>query len=113
MVDELVQDQAQLIPAAVTMIKNIREPGEHITGGPVTIAPLPDCENKNMDGLVLSSKVMAIIRQAVAEAATASTLTQALEIGYAAFGDTACTAAAKEGISAFLERRPADFIKTG
>jgi enoyl-CoA hydratase/3-hydroxyacyl-CoA dehydrogenase len=66
-----------------------------------------------MDGRILSGEVLAIIGRAVTEAAAAPTLAQALEIGYAAFGDTACTAAAQEGISAFLERRPADFAGTG
>jgi len=37
----------------------------------------------------------------------------ALEAGYRAFGRVACTAAAREGIGAFLERRKPDFGKTG
>jgi enoyl-CoA hydratase / 3-hydroxyacyl-CoA dehydrogenase len=36
-----------------------------------------------------------------------------LETGYHAFGAVACTAAAREGISAFQQRRPADFSTTG
>ena len=36
-----------------------------------------------------------------------------LETGYVAFGATACTAAAREGISAFGERRAPDFGATG
>lgn len=113
MVAELVQDQTRLIPAAVTLVRKLTNPGQHIAPGPVNIAPVPDCDSNNMDGRVLSREVMEIIRQAIVEAAAAPTLAQALEVGYAAFGDSACTAAAQEGISAFMERRPADFVKTG
>ncbi len=37
------------------------------------------------------------------------TFAEALEVSYRAFGQVACTEAAKEGISAFLEKRPAEF----
>ena len=43
----------------------------------------------------------------------APTLSAALEIGYAAFARSACTAAAREGITAFGERRRPDFSRTG
>ena len=37
----------------------------------------------------------------------------ALEVGYRAFGEVACTTAAREGISAFEQRRAPDFGATG
>ncbi len=46
-------------------------------------------------------------------AAVVSNLPAALEIGYEAFGASACTAAAREGISAFHEHRTPDFNNTG
>lgn len=55
----------------------------------------------------------ALPEQAIRDAAAAPDLVHALEIGYRAFGASACTAAAKEGVSAFLERRKPDFTKTG
>ena len=61
----------------------------------------------------LSAAVVALIDGAVREAARAPTLAQALEVGYRAFGEVACTAAAREGISAFVEHRRADFARTG
>jgi enoyl-CoA hydratase/3-hydroxyacyl-CoA dehydrogenase len=113
MLTELVEDQGQLVPAAVDVIRKIKIPGKHIGDGPVTIASIPDYKNESMNGRLLSRAVMAIIRHAVTAAAASSTYTEALEIGYTAFGDSACTAAAREGITAFLERRPPDFAKTG
>lgn len=62
---------------------------------------------------VLSAAVVALIEASVREAAAAGTLAAALEIGYCAFGQAACTAAAREGIDAFLARRSPDFGATG
>ena len=64
-------------------------------------------------GKVLSGTVIGIIERAVADAAKAPTLQAALEVGYQAFGAVACTAAAREGITAFGERRAPDFATTG
>jgi len=41
----------------------------------------------------------------------AGDLGQALEIGYKGFGEIACSEAAQEGISAFLERRQPEYKK--
>jgi len=57
----------------------------------------------------LSRDVVDIITKAIQEAASAATLAEALEIGYRAFGQVACTEAAKEGISAFMEKRSPRF----
>jgi enoyl-CoA hydratase/3-hydroxyacyl-CoA dehydrogenase len=40
----------------------------------------------------------------VRDGAAAENFSEALEIGYNGFGEIACTDAAKEGISAFLEK---------
>ena len=77
----------------------------------MTLAPLDSSEPAG--GPRFSAEVTRILDDAVQAAAAAPTLTDALEVGYAAFGASACTAAAQEGIRAFQEHRPADFIKTG
>jgi enoyl-CoA hydratase/3-hydroxyacyl-CoA dehydrogenase len=60
----------------------------------------------------LSKEIMGILENAVRDAAQAATLDAALEIGYRAFGASALTAAAREGIGAFQEGRKPDFSKT-
>ena len=57
--------------------------------------------------------VSELFSQSIAEAAAATSFEAALEIGYRAFGASACAAAAREGIASFLERRAPDFSKTG
>jgi enoyl-CoA hydratase/3-hydroxyacyl-CoA dehydrogenase len=47
----------------------------------------------------------------IQQSAAAENFDDALEIGYKGFGEIACTDAAKEGISAFLERRAPNFTK--
>lgn len=64
-------------------------------------------------GRPLSAAVTALIEDAVSQAARAASFTEALEVGYHAFGAAACTAAAREGIDAFLARREPDFGRTG
>ena len=48
---------------------------------------------------------------ACSSAAAAESFAEAIELGYKGFGDIACTDAAKEGISASLEKRKPEFKK--
>jgi enoyl-CoA hydratase/3-hydroxyacyl-CoA dehydrogenase len=75
----------------------------------VAIAPFDDAGAPQR----FSREVVGIIERAVRAAAAAPTLAAALEIGYQAFARSACTAAAREGITAFGERRKPDFARTG
>lgn len=80
---------------------------------PVDLAPLAPVEPVSDSGQILSREIIAIMDKAIAEAAAATSFEAALEIGYRAFGASACAAAAREGIASFLERRAPDFSKTG
>ncbi len=113
MVDTLVANHSQLIPAAIALIDRLEVGKRRIDEGPVAIPPLPEGPPVSADGRALSPEVAAIMRGAVTAAAAAPSLAEALEIGYRAFGDSACTAAAREGINAFEQRRAPDFERTG
>ncbi|HEY5897556.1 MAG TPA: enoyl-CoA hydratase-related protein, partial [Burkholderiales bacterium] len=95
-VAELADDYASLIRKAVAHVHGLEGKARKSLDGAVTITPFPAGSGK------FNAEVTGIIGQAVAAAAKAPTLADALEIGYRAFGRSACTVAAREGISAFL-----------
>jgi enoyl-CoA hydratase/3-hydroxyacyl-CoA dehydrogenase len=112
-VDGLSDDYAAMIESAVERVQalsgHLRSPAD---GAIVITLPAP-AEAVAANGQKLSVEVTRILERAIVEAAAAPTFSAALEIGYRAFGASACTAAAREGIDAFLSRRAADFTKTG
>jgi enoyl-CoA hydratase/3-hydroxyacyl-CoA dehydrogenase len=112
-VDQLSDDYAAMIESAVERVHaltgHLRPPAD----GAIAIEPPAPGDTVAASGQKLSVEVTRILERAIVEAAAAPSFDAALEIGYRAFGASACTAAAREGIDAFLERRPADFTKTG
>jgi enoyl-CoA hydratase/3-hydroxyacyl-CoA dehydrogenase len=80
---------------------------------PIAVAHFGPIEPIAASGQRLSAEIVAILERAILEAAAAPTFAAALEIGYRAFGASACTAAAREGINAFQQRRLPDFASTG
>jgi enoyl-CoA hydratase/3-hydroxyacyl-CoA dehydrogenase len=85
----------------------------HVAEGAAPLPPFDAVVPKAADGMPLSATAIALMESAIREAAAAPTLAAALEIGYRAFGRSACTAAAREGIAAFAEHRRPDFERTG
>ncbi len=111
--DAVVDDHQALLPQAVELVQQLVASPRHIPEQPVSVAAWPDTEAQSTDGQALSREVLGIMEHAIKQAAAAKSLSDALETGYAAFGASACTAAAREGIDAFLERRQPDFRQTG
>jgi enoyl-CoA hydratase/3-hydroxyacyl-CoA dehydrogenase len=110
-ITRLGDDYAELIASAIQEVKNLIGNVEHISGGPVGVAEMEFTEKPMAGKLSLSREVVEIISKAIQEAARAPTFAKALEVGYKAFGHVACTEAAKEGISAFLQKRSPEFRK--
>ena len=112
-VDRLSDDYAAMIESAVERVHvltgNLQAPAE----GKIVIEPPTPGDAIAFNGQKLSMEVTRILQRTIIEAAVAQSFDAALEIGYRAFGESACTAAAREGIDAFLSRRAADFGKTG
>ncbi len=108
-VDELADDYASLVRQAAARVRALAGARRPVLDGAVAIAPFDAVARAQS----YSREVQAIIEDAVRAAASAPTLAAALEIGYTAFGLSACTAAAREGITAFGERRKPDYSRTG
>jgi enoyl-CoA hydratase/3-hydroxyacyl-CoA dehydrogenase len=102
-----------MIEAAVERVHALTGRLQPQTDGAVAIEPPAPADAVAFNGQKLSVEVTRILERAIVDAAAATTFNAALEIGYRAFGASACTAAAREGIDAFLARRPANFSKTG
>ena len=112
-VGRLSDDYATMIESAVERVHALTGQLQAPTDGAVAIEPPTPGEAIAFNGQKLSVEVTRILERAIVDAAAAQNFDAALEIGYRAFGLSACTAAAREGIDAFLQRRPADFTKTG
>jgi len=111
-VNELADGFDDLLARAVARVHALAGAVPTPAQAPVAVPPF-EPGGHAVNGQVLSRAVIAIIERAVRDAAAAPSLDAALEVGYLAFGEVACTAAAREGISAFGERRAPDFGTTG
>ncbi len=108
MVDELASSIGELIAVAAARVRALGAAPARPDGAVQIPALEPIDTGKN-----LSAEVVGLIGQAIEDGAAAATWSEALEIGYRSFGASACTAAAKEGVGAFMARRRPDFGKTG
>lgn len=111
-VSSLESDYFSLIKKAVQEVKEMAgKPLPRIPDDPVEIIPLEPLESPSAGNLSLSKEVVDIISRAIQEAAAKPSFEEALEIGYRASGEVACTESAKEGISAFMQKRAPKFNK--
>ncbi len=112
-IDVLADGYDDLIVKAIARVRAMKGAPPRIADGPVSV-PAFDAAGANEAGArVLSTNVIALIEKAVTDAAAAPSLDVALEVGYRAFGAVACSAAAREGIDAFMTKRKPDFGATG
>ena len=111
--DGIADSYHELIEASIDRVTTLSSEMKAISNQPVEIGEMPPIKPQSASGDLLSKEVIAIMESAIADAAQKTTLEEALEVGYIAFGASACTAAAREGISAFQERRRPDYSLTG
>lgn len=111
-VDEIADDYAALVQAAVKRVEVLSGKVTGMADGAVAIPSLKAIKPNANGSQQLSAEVVGIMEMAIRDAAAADTFAEALEVGYRAFGMSACTAGAKEGITAFLEKRKPEFTKT-
>ena len=112
-VDALSDDYVGMIESAIGRVHALAGKLRPPADGAVRIEMPRARETVAANGQILSAEVTGILQAAIGEAAAAASFNDALEVGYRAFGASACTAAAREGIDAFQERRTPDFTKTG
>jgi enoyl-CoA hydratase/3-hydroxyacyl-CoA dehydrogenase len=105
----LTDDYAGLIKTAVAEVHRLQGRIKRIPEGKINISEVRLTDEAAAGVGRLSKEAIAITIRTIHEGAAAENLKTALEIGYKGVGDIACSDAAKEGISAFLEKRKPDF----
>lgn len=111
MVKKVADDYFSTIKAAIEEVNNLRGKIPRIPDGKVALEAIQPVENPMAGKLALSREAVSIVEKTIQDGAAANTFQESLEIGYRGFGAIACTEAAKEGISAFQERRTPNYKK--
>ena len=109
MVAKITEDYSGMIKEAVQEVKNMQGKRQQIHEGKLDIPEVPIPDQPMAGKLALSKEAISIIAKTIKNGAAADTFADALEIGYQGSAEIACTDAAKEGISAFLEKRKPEF----
>jgi enoyl-CoA hydratase/3-hydroxyacyl-CoA dehydrogenase len=111
MVAKIVDDYPSLIQAAVEEVNHLQGNISRISDGKIKIPEIKIPDQPMAGKQMLSKEAVAIAVRTIQDGAAMESLNLALEVGYKGFGEIACSDAAKEGISAFLERRKPNFKK--
>ena len=111
MVTRIAGDYSDLISEAVEEVKNMQGKIRRIPDGRIDIPDIEVPSEPTAGKLALSKEAISIVVKTVKDGAASDSFADALEIGYQGSGEIACTDAAKEGISAFLEKRKPEFKK--
>jgi len=111
MVKKVADNYFTMIKAAIEEVNNLQGKIPRIPDGKVALEAIQPVENPMAGKLALSREAVSVVEKTIKDGAAANTFQEALEIGYRGFGAIACTEAAKEGISAFQERRTPNYKK--
>jgi enoyl-CoA hydratase/3-hydroxyacyl-CoA dehydrogenase len=110
-VKKLTTTYFDMIQKAIEEVERLQNNISRIPDGKIEIPELKIPACPMYGDLRLSNEVVSIIARTIEQGANAELFSDALEIGYRSFGEAATTEAAKEGISAFLEKRQPNYIK--
>ncbi len=111
MIDKLVDGYDELISAAIDRVKELEGRVPRIMEDPIDIPEPVKPDDATLAKFNLSQEAVSVVIDTIKAGAAAGSLADALESGYQGFGRIACIDAAREGISAFLEKRKPVFDK--
>jgi enoyl-CoA hydratase/3-hydroxyacyl-CoA dehydrogenase len=111
MVSKLADDYIGLIKTAVAEVHHLQGRIKRIPEGKIDVPDVKIPEETEGPMMKLSKEAVAITAMTIQAGAAADNFKEALEVGYEGFGEIACSDAAKEGITAFLEKRKPEFKK--
>jgi enoyl-CoA hydratase/3-hydroxyacyl-CoA dehydrogenase len=111
MVAKLAYNYPDLVQAAMDEVSRLKGKVTGIPEGKVNIPVLTIPDQPMAGKQVLSKEAVDITARTIEKGVATENLGEALEVGYRGFGEIACSEAAQEGISAFLERRKPEFKK--
>jgi enoyl-CoA hydratase/3-hydroxyacyl-CoA dehydrogenase len=111
MISEMADDYLSLIRLAVEEVHRLQGKIPRIPEKKINIPEITIPGEALAPQGKLSNEAISITVKTIQQSAAAENLMEALEMGYQGFGEIACTAAAKEGVSAFLEKRTPVFKK--
>jgi enoyl-CoA hydratase/3-hydroxyacyl-CoA dehydrogenase len=111
MISRIAEDYPSLIEGAINKVNRLQGKITRIPEGKIQIPDIKVPDEPKAGKQMLSKEAVTIAVKTIQAGAATENLSMALEIGYKGFGEIACCDAAKEGISAFLERRKPEFKK--
>lgn len=110
-IKKITAGYAALIREAVAEVNRLQGKIERIPDGKIEIPDIMIPQNPMAGELVLSKEAVFQAVQTIKDSAASKSFAKALELGYNGFGEMACMDAAKEGISAFLEKRTPKYMR--
>jgi len=111
MIESLTHALVELIEAAVNEVHSLHGKGAEIPDHRVDIPEIVMPHKPMAGNMPLSKEALSITVKTIQRAAAADSLAKALEINYQGAGEISCTESAREGITAFLEKRRPEFKK--